>query len=267
MAWWPEATRQQLPRNYGPGLRPIAVTLHHQAGSGNPYNVYLSRGVSAHFWIPKSGKPIQHVDTAQQSWHGVAHNGYGIGVETEGCGAPPHSEPLTENQLAYFGRLMAWANRVHGIPLQLSESVSQPGLNYHRARGGPSTGCPCQVRVNARSEILRRARGGAAAPAPKPPAGVPEEDLEMFWIDWTRDTDPVSLVIPNAFTDGKARIRLGCNNAVTVRLDWPEADNKDVALDYGKKAQGVAIPKGISYLVARCRTDGFKGRVAVTYSR
>ena len=89
----------------------------------------------------------------------------------------------------------------------------------------------------------------------------------MFYIDWTRDTDPVPIVIPNAYTDGKARIRLGCNGSVTVRLDWPNADNKDVPLDYGKGAQGTVIPKGISFAVARCRTDGFKGRVAVTYSR
>lgn len=163
MGRWNQARWQPLGRNFGGPLRPIAVCLHHQAGNGNPYQVYLSRGVSAHFWIPKSGQPVQHLDTSVQAWHGIAHNAYSIGVETEGCGAPPHAEKLTESQLKWFGELMKWANRTHGIPLQLSESVTQKGLNYHRARGGPATGCPCAVRVNQRAEILRRARGGTTA--------------------------------------------------------------------------------------------------------
>jgi hypothetical protein len=269
VARWNEAIQQILPRNYGPGMaggRPQAVTLHHVAGNGNPYNTYLSRGVSAHFWIPYSGKPYQHVDTSQQAWHGIQHNAYSIGVETEGCGAPPHADPLNENQLMWFGRLMAWANRVHGIPLVLSEHVTQRGLNYHRCPGGPNTGCPCDRRKNQRGEILRRAKGGAAAPAP--PAGGPDslEELIMFWIDFTReDAAPVPIVIPNAYTDGKARLRFASNSSVEIRVDWPEADNRDIKLSYGAKAQGCAIPKNISFAVIR-RREG-TGRVACTYSR
>jgi hypothetical protein len=167
MARWPGATWQPVSQWSGT-LRPIAVCLHHQAGSGNPAPVYASRNVSAHFWLPRQGTPVQHVDTGHRAWHGMAHNDYSIGVETEGCGAPPHAEPLTEHQLTSFGALMAWANKTHGIPLVLSEAVTQPGLNYHRCRGGPATGCPCDVRLNMRAEILRRAAGGASAPVDQP---------------------------------------------------------------------------------------------------
>jgi hypothetical protein len=163
---WPEAIWQPVAQ-HGAALNPIAVTLHHQAGNGNPAGIYASRNVSAHFWLPKAGQPVQHVDSGVQSWHGVAHNAYSLGVETEGCASPPNAEPLTEHQLDSFGRLMAWANAVHGIPLVLSESVWTPGLNYHRCEGGPATGCPCDVRVNARAEILRRAAGGTR-PEPQP---------------------------------------------------------------------------------------------------
>lgn len=163
MARWPGAIWQPVSQWSG-SLRPIAVCLHHQAGNGNPASIYASRGVSAHFWIPKTGTPVQHVDTANRAWHGVAHNDYSIGVETEGCGSPPHAEPLTEHQLDQFAALMSWANKTHGVPLVLSESVTQPGLNYHRCQGGPSTACPCDVRVNARAEILRRAAGGSGVP-------------------------------------------------------------------------------------------------------
>jgi N-acetylmuramoyl-L-alanine amidase len=166
VARWPEAIWQPGAPCSGT-LNPRTVTLHHQAGNGNPYNVYISRRVSAHFWIPKTGQPYQHVDTNVQAWHGVAHNSVGLGIETEGCGSPPHADPLTEHQLNQFAALMAWAHHTHGIPLRLSESVTEPGLNYHRCAGGPATGCPCDVRKNARAEILRRA--GATAPAPPTP--------------------------------------------------------------------------------------------------
>ena len=174
MARWPEAIWQPVDQ-IGGALQPIAVTLHHQAGNGNPAGIYASRHVSAHFWLPRRSDqaPVQHVDSSRQSWHGVAHNKFSLGVETEGCGMPPHADPLTEWQLDCFARLMAWANRTHGIPLVLSESVTTPGLNYHRCQGGPNTGCPCDVRVNARAEILRRA-GGATAPQPSTGGGAVE---------------------------------------------------------------------------------------------
>jgi peptidoglycan hydrolase-like protein with peptidoglycan-binding domain len=148
--------------------------LHHQAGNGDPAGVYESRRVSAHFWIPKTGDPVQHVDTGIRAWHGGtdALNGSGIGVETEGCPIDPWAEPLTENQLTVFGELMAWAHQTHGIPLQLSEDAWTPGLNYHRCPGGYPTGCPCDVRVNARAEILSRAGGVPVSPVPLPPTGA-----------------------------------------------------------------------------------------------
>jgi hypothetical protein len=169
VARWPVAVWQPGAPCSGT-LKPISVCLHHQAGSGNPLPVYKSRNVSAHFWIPRSSsvRVYQHVDTSVRAWHGVAHNNYGIGVETEGCGSPPHADPLTEYQLDMFAQLMAWANQAHGIPLKLSEAVDQPGLNYHRCKGGPPTGCPCDVRKNARAEILRRAGGTGTTPPPGP---------------------------------------------------------------------------------------------------
>jgi N-acetylmuramoyl-L-alanine amidase len=177
VARWPVAIWQPGAPCSGT-LRPVAITLHHQAGSGNPLPVYKSRNVSAHFWIPRSSsvRVYQHVDTSVRAWHGVAHNNYGIGVETEGCGSPPHADPLTEYQLDMFAQLMAWANQAHGIPLKLSEAVDQPGLNYHRCKGGPPTGCPCDVRKNARAEILRRAGGTGTTPPPGP-AWTEDDDM------------------------------------------------------------------------------------------
>jgi N-acetylmuramoyl-L-alanine amidase len=167
VARWPGAVWQPVAQCSGT-LRPIAVCLHHQAGNGNPAGVYASRDVSAHFWLPRTPGvlPVQHVDTAVRSWHGGGTlNDTSIGVETEGCGTPPNADPLTEYQLDRFGALMAWAHDVHGIPLVKSETATTPGLNYHRCQGGFNTACPCDVRLNQRDEILRRA-GGAGPSTP-----------------------------------------------------------------------------------------------------
>ena len=181
----------------------------HQAGNGNPASVYASRGVSAHFWIPKAGTPVQHVDTGVRSWHGMtAHNNASIGVETEGCGTPPNADPLNEHQLSLFGSLMAWAHDVHGIPLVLSESVSTPGLNYHRCAGGPATGCPCDVRKNQRSEILARAGGW------QPVGGPTEKKVGNDMIASTTDGDGYWIVKPDGavYNFGSAQFHGGAND-------------------------------------------------------
>ena len=177
MARWSGAVWQPVSQWSGT-LRPIAVTLHHQAGSGNPASVYASRGVSAHFWLPSIGQPVQHVDTGHRAWHGGGTlNDTSIGVETEGCGAKPHADPFTKHQLDSFAALMKWANQVHGVPLVLSETATTPGLNYHRCQGGFNTACPCDVRLNARGEILRLA-GAAGMPAQPPGATAPPTESE-----------------------------------------------------------------------------------------
>jgi peptidoglycan hydrolase-like protein with peptidoglycan-binding domain len=172
MARWPAAIWEPVAQCSGT-LQPIAVCLHHQAGLGDPAPIYAARDVSAHFWIPYTGQPIQHVDTNVRAWHGITHNDYSIGVETEGCATPPHADPLNNHQMDLFASLMTWANQTHGIPLVLSEAVDQPGLNYHRCAGGPATACPCQTRVDARAEILEWARADNGGTAPTPPTPAP----------------------------------------------------------------------------------------------
>jgi hypothetical protein len=119
------------------------------------------------------------VDTANTSWgngNGNA-NQRGISVETEGCATPPHAEPMTEPMVNTFARLYRWCAEVHGIPYRPTESYNTPGFGYHRMAGGPATGCPCDVRLRMRPEILRRAQQGAPAPAPEPPPTRRSTDL------------------------------------------------------------------------------------------
>lgn len=181
MARWSEAAWRPV-KNHGGAMtrpNPITVCLHHAVMTGSLFGVFNdSREASTHFWLARDGRAEQYVDTGIISWGGVAHNPHAISVETEGCVTPPHQEPLSEEQINAFARLLAWAHRTHGIPLKLSESVWDPGFTYHRARGGPSTGCPCDVRLRMRDEIIRRAKSGTPAPA-SPPAAAKAVGLAL----------------------------------------------------------------------------------------
>lgn len=218
MARWADATWRPV-RNHGgarPRGQPSVVVMHHAVATGSLFNVFNgSRQASTDFWIAKSGKCEQYVDTAMTSWGNgnSSANQRGISVETEGCGAAPHAEPMTDAMVNTFARLLAWANRTHGIPLRKTEDFSVPGFGYHRMRGGFATACPCDVRLRMRDEIIRRAQGGAP-PAP-PPQSTTEEDLVTaaiaangafhvfalrdgwIWYTWQREGE-------NAWNGGKA---------------------------------------------------------------
>ena len=156
--------------------------MHHAVANGSLFNVFNgSRQASTDFWIAKDGRCEQYVDTAMTSWGNgnSTANQRGISVETEGCGAAPHAEPMTDAMVNTFARLMAWANRTHGIPLRKTESFDTPGFGYHRMRGGFATACPCDVRLRMRDEILRRAGSGAPGPGPSPEPAPPEV-IEMM---------------------------------------------------------------------------------------
>jgi hypothetical protein len=253
VALWPAASYQPV-STAGGVLAVRGVCLHHQAGNGNPAAVYVARRVSAHFWIPKVGRPVQHVDTAIAAWHGgtAALNSGWIGVETEGCPVPPYAEPLTENQIIFFGQLMVWARGLYGVPLALSESTATPGLGYHRMAGGYPTGCPCDVRLSQRAAILAAA-GASWPPVPVPPPATATERVNMTL------TDPVSNGLWVAQPDGAvwtydgAPYLGGANTAnpgdypcVGIAL-WASPGGAGpgyvVTLDWG---QGVGRPPGYS---------------------
>jgi N-acetylmuramoyl-L-alanine amidase len=180
MARWSEAAWRPV-KNHGgarPKGQPSIVVMHHAVANGSLYNVFNgSRQASTDFWIAKDGRAEQYVDTAMTSWGNgnSTANQRGISVETEGCGAAPHAEPMTDAMVNTFARLMAWANRTHGVPLRKTESFDTPGFGYHRMRGGFATACPCDVRLRMRDEILRRAQG--QAPSPEQPPTTEEVEL------------------------------------------------------------------------------------------
>ena len=74
--------------------------------------------VSAHFLFPKTGRPVQMVDSADPAWHSGNYlaNLHYHGFEFEGGPPGNLSEPLTANQVAWGVKVTHWLRKVHGTP-------------------------------------------------------------------------------------------------------------------------------------------------------
>jgi hypothetical protein len=177
MALCPFAVQRPVSAHGGPIVAVLGVVEHVTAGEGDPFNEFANPAnqVSSHFGIGNGqggmadGLIEQYVDTANQSWAQAAGNGTYISVETEG----EPGDPLTAAQVASFGRIMAWAAQVHGVPLVITDTPGQRGLIGHGDGGqawGGHLGCPGAARLAQRPAIL--AAAGAPSPAPAPPVPV-----------------------------------------------------------------------------------------------
>jgi len=161
------------------------VCLHTIVGSAPAH--------AAHFSTHADGRIDQSRDTRFQSGANLDGNPRVIAIENEDRGGPfpdwniddPHAVPkFTDEQVEACAKILAWAHKVHGIPLQLCPN-SKPGsrgLAYHRqgipgafnedarfkfpglVAGGeiwtetPGKACPGDRRIDQRSEILARAK-------------------------------------------------------------------------------------------------------------
>lgn len=143
---------------------------------------------AAHFSTHDSGRIDQSRDTRYRSAANLEGNHRVIAIENED-GAK--DVPLTDAQVDACAKILAWAHKVHGVPLQLAPN-SRPGsrgLAYHRQGvdgnfggyryGGRVSGgekwstafgktCPRDKRIAQLPEILRRAKLIAYPPKPKP---------------------------------------------------------------------------------------------------
>lgn len=172
MALCPFAAQRPVTSHGGPIGTILGVVEHVTAGEGDPYNEFANPAneASSHFGIGNGqggmadGLLEQYVDTSLMSWAQAAGNGTYISVETEGL----PTEALTVAQVATFGKLMAWCNQVHGVPLIVTDTVGDRGLITHGDGGaawGGHEGCPGDLRKAQRPDILLAAH---VAPVPTP---------------------------------------------------------------------------------------------------
>jgi hypothetical protein len=147
----------------------FGLVLHHAVATGSLWSFFNnpSAQVSAEFWVSRAGVIEQYLDTEIVAWHGKQLNDTYCGVETEGCLASSnYAEPMPEAMVDALGRLYAEGVRRHGWVNALANTDGQLGFGYHRM--AVNTACPCDVRLNRRSEILARAVGTPPTPGPVP---------------------------------------------------------------------------------------------------
>ena len=137
------------------------LVLHHAVADNSLFDRFNnpSSQVSSTFWVSRQGVIEQYVDSEVVAWAngtGQANATY-CSVETEGCVSPPYAEPMTHEMITALGNLYAEGHRRHGWPNALANTAGQQGFAYHRLF--VATACPCDVRVNERTNILALAFG------------------------------------------------------------------------------------------------------------
>lgn len=144
---------------------------------------------AAHFSTHDDGRIVQSRDTRYRSAANLDGNHRVIAIENED-GA--RDVPLTDAQITACAKILAWAHKVHGVPLQLAPN-SKPGsrgLAYHRqgvdgnfasydypgrVSGGEKWSsvygktCPRDKRIAQLPEILLRAKLLVNPPPPPAP--------------------------------------------------------------------------------------------------
>jgi hypothetical protein len=160
MAWFQCAEHKPLDRNFGGPLRAnLGLILHVQDGYGELFGWFnaASTQASAHFWVSKTGRVVQYVDTTMRAWAQKAGNDTYCSVETEGH----PSEALTDAQITSLARIYAEGATAHGWPYRLAEHDVDRGFGWHGM--DPSFGhpfCPGELRKGQRTAVLTLAAHG-----------------------------------------------------------------------------------------------------------
>jgi hypothetical protein len=181
MARFTCATWRPISNNMGGNITTnLGLILHHQAGNGSLFQFFNNPAaqVSAHFWVSKTGVIEQYVDTSRVAWHGRSLNSRYVGVETEGCPTSPYAEPMTDAMLNALVRIYNEGRERHGWINALANADGQRGFGFHRM--AVATGCPCDIRLNRRQEILNRVFN--SAPIPTPPPDLPAYTGDSMFI-------------------------------------------------------------------------------------
>jgi hypothetical protein len=155
------ATQKPVAAHGGAIGKILGVVEHVTAGEGDPWGEFANPAneVSSHFGIGNGqggfadGAIEQYVDTANESWAQMAGNMSYLSVETEG----EPTDPLTQNQVLSFARVLAWAHVEHGVALAIVDTPGEEGLITHGDGGvawGNHEGCPGILRAGQRAEIV-----------------------------------------------------------------------------------------------------------------
>jgi N-acetylmuramoyl-L-alanine amidase-like protein len=165
MARWPAAVYLGPPdANWGGSVqRPPSIFVEHIAEGSYQGTIGWQQNpvsdVSSHFVIGlggfDTGEVAQMLDTDLAAWTQANGNPYCISAEFAGFSTGQY----TPQQQEAASQLYAWLHITHGLPLQLSNSPSEPGWGWH-GMGGAAWGnhpdCPGPANVALRGPMLAR---------------------------------------------------------------------------------------------------------------
>jgi N-acetyl-anhydromuramyl-L-alanine amidase AmpD len=171
---YPNAAWRPIQYNFNPGGKNTklyttmkgvrGLCLHITSGS-NLIGTYATfnnpdNKRSAHFCSDKDGTMHQFLKIGDVAW-GIGgdppYDWYWLSLEN----VATVGQSLTEEQIMAAANLMAWLNRVYGVPLQISEHKDTPGLAYHSMFGIKAREfCPGRTVIAQRQRILDSAAAG-----------------------------------------------------------------------------------------------------------
>lgn len=194
MARMPGASWRPLPTYGTPMARFDIVCVHTMVGSLAGTDAYFRGhspgGTNSHFGTGSDGTIWQWVDTAHRSAANLNGNHHIISIENAdyGVGFPKWNTndggavpAFTDAQVEANAKILAWAHKTYGIPLELipDSKPGRRGIGYHRQgvpgymvsggeRWSNAVGkvCPGNRRIAQIPQIIARAKqiAGGAAP-------------------------------------------------------------------------------------------------------
>lgn len=122
-----------------------------------------SSNMSCHFQVLQNGVVEQYLDTDLWSWCQADGNNAWLSMEMPTV----PSVGMTAAQIATGARILTWASKLYGFPLQItSDPDNGRGLGWHGMGGdawGGHSGCPGDIRRGQMAELLAAAKGGTTA--------------------------------------------------------------------------------------------------------
>lgn len=229
------------------------IVLHTAEGArtiedlGHYFQNY-SNQVSSHAGADdKLGKIGEYVARGQASWTQANYNNAAISIEL--CGFASWSRKTWinthHNMLENCARWIAEEAKHFGLPItQLSPSQAQGngrGVCQHvdlGAGGGGHTDCGPGFPMD---YVLDLARGSK-------PTEEMEEEMGQLILD---ESHRAALVFSNKQADGNHRLRFGCRDGVTLRVDFANVSETPTLVLSNGVPVGTDIPEGSKYAVVK----------------
>ncbi|WP_405431092.1 peptidoglycan recognition protein family protein [Streptomyces anulatus] len=202
MAWYPRAKKYELQpeSDSQPAIRPTQFIVHSIIAPWSAKRTYEywrdSTNLESHFGLGYEGDIGQFIgtETRADANAGANRRSDGTGaVSIETASNTKGTDPWTDAQVEELIRLGVWLHQMHGIPLRICRSHSDPGFGYHSMFSQWSTSgtaCPGKARIQQFREvvfpgIVARATGKTPTPT-KPPKESPvmplsKDDVSAIW--------------------------------------------------------------------------------------